>query len=317
MILEELTMGLQRALKILKWAWAGRLSIRRGFFPGALTAGLGLGLLLSPPTLRAEEVKQSLVYEVYTGGIHTVQAEVEIIVDPDKDYSVSLDARTRGFLAKLLPWSGRFESQGQSLENGERRPRRHKSVRKWKEEIDSAEYLFNEDGSLERLTIKDHGKAPYERTVEAALTDGTVDILSAALVVFEAYNKNKTCAGSAEVFDGKRRFKQVFTHEKTVELKASKYNIYEGPAAQCTVEVIPVAGKWHKKPRGWLSIQEQGRKLGMMPTLWLAQIEESGPAVPVKIHIKTIYGSMFLHLTEYKSGNGTLMAANRMRRKDL
>ena len=77
----------------------------------------------------------------------------------------------------------------------------------------------------------------------------------------------------------------------------SRYTFYQGPARKCTVEVIPKGGAWHKKPRGWLSIQEQGRKQGALPTLWIAKVRDDLPPMPIKIMIKTDYGTMFMHLS--------------------
>ncbi|MEZ5918460.1 MAG: DUF3108 domain-containing protein [Alphaproteobacteria bacterium] len=267
-------------------------------------------------TPQAQGTTQNLVYEVYAGGVHAVQSKVRIQIGPDGHYDMNLHAYTRGFLAKILPWDGLFETHGQTLADGRHLPASHKSTRVWKDETDMAKYLFKPDGSLEKLTIHDYGKKPYERDLEEELTTGTIDVLTAVLAVLEDYNESGKCAGRSEVFDGKRRFEQVFTDKGTVELEPSAYNIYGGPAAKCTVEVIPVSGRWHKKPRGWLYIQEQGRKLGMMPTLWIAQIDKDGPAVPVKIHIKTIYGSMFMHLAEYDNGQNILVADRRMREAD-
>lgn len=265
---------------------------------------------------QAQGTTQNLVYEVYAGGVHAVQSKVRIHISPDGRYDMNLHAYTRGFLAKILPWDGLFETHGQTLVDGRRLPVKHKSTRIWKDETDTAEYLFKADGSLERLTIHDYGKNPYERDVEEELTNGTIDVLTAVLAVLENYNETSKCAGSSEVFDGKRRFEQIFTDKGTVTLEPSTYNIYAGAAAKCTVEVIPVSGRWHKKPRGWLYIQEQGRKLGMMPTLWVAQMDKNGPAIPVKIHIKTIYGSMFMHLAEYDNGREVTVADRRMRGAD-
>ena len=82
-----------------------------------------------------------------------------------------------------------------------------------------------------------------------------------------------------------------------------------GPAVACTVEVKPIAGKWHEKPRGWMSIQEQGREKGTMPTVWFAQMAAGEPAVPVKIRVKTEYGALFMHLTSYQGAGHTLKIA--------
>ena len=70
-----------------------------------------------------------------------------------------------------------------------------------------------------------------------------------------------------------------------------------------TVEVKPIAGRWYEKPRGWLSIQEQGRKLGTMPTVWFAQLKETATVVPVRVRVKTEYGTLFMHMTNYESGD--------------
>ena len=61
-------------------------------------------------------------------------------------------------------------------------------------------------------------------------------------------------------------------------------------------------------PRGWLSIQEQGRSKGSLPTIWLAKIDKDGPAVPVKLRLKTDYGTLFSHLIDYKNGDKEIKA---------
>ena len=98
----------------------------------------------------------------------------------------------------------------------------------------------------------------------------------------------------------------MFKEKGTVELKASRWNVYEGSAIECTAEVQPIAGKWHEKPRGWMSIQEQGRERGTIPTVWFAKITEGQPAVPVKVRVKTSYGTLFMHMTKYETAGNML-----------
>ena len=245
-----------------------------------------------------------------------MQAKLDIDLRKKNGYSLVLDAKTRGFLGSLVPWEGTFESHGWVLKGGKYQPQKHQSTASWRKETDKKEYLYNKDGSFKSLRITDKHSDAELREVEDALTNGTVDTLTATLRVLEHYNEKGECNGTSEVFDGKRRFKQIFKHSKAVTLEQSKYNIYGGPAAECTVEVVPVAGEWHKKPRGWLSIQEQGRDRGMMPTVWVAQISEDGPAVPVKIRVKTAYGTLFMHLAEYKSAETFLIAKKRVKDED-
>lgn len=261
-------------------------------------------------TAHAEAAEQTMVYEVYAGGIHAVQATLDINIE-DKRYDLELGAQTRGFLAKLAPWFGTFETQGWVVGKDDFRPEQHKSTATWRGEKEIKEYNYGKDRSFKGLLITDHNKPTKKKDVDDELTQGTTDALTAALLAMNSVARGDGCKSETEVFDGKRRFKMKFNFLKDEQLKRSKYNIYDGPSVKCTVEVEPVAGGWHKKPRGWLSIQEQGRERGTMPTVWMGQINEGMPAVPVKILVKTAYGNLFMHLAEYRSKEKLLVAEKR------
>jgi hypothetical protein len=254
--------------------------------------------------------KQTMTYEVYAGGINAVRAELNVIENKD-DYSLSLAARTKGFLAKLVPWQGTFETHGWRLKDGAERPELHKSTATWRDEEDYKEYYYGKDGSFKKLVVLDPGAAgPVTEEIAPELTQGTTDALTATLEVMKNVAASGSCEGRNEVFDGSRRFALVFRHAAEEVLSATDYNVYSGPAARCVVEVVPVAGKWHEKPRGWMSIQEQGREKGELPTIWMAKVSENGPAVPVKIRVKTDYGTLFMHLVNYDNGNRQITAAD-------
>lgn len=260
------------------------------------------------PALAAGSTVQTLTYEVYAGGINAVRAELHIDLADKERYNLALAAQTKGFLGKLAPWSGTFMTEGWRID-GEERPALHKSSAIWREEEDFKEYYYTPDGGFEKLVVMEPGQAgPAEEAVAAELVQGTTDALTATLQVMERVSETGICEGRNEVFDGKRRFALVFRHKADEMLQASDYNVYEGRSARCEVEVVPVAGDWHKKPRGWMSIQEQGRKKGTMPTVWMGQLSADGPAVPVKIRVRTDYGTLFMHLVDYRNGDTVLQA---------
>jgi len=60
-----------------------------------------------------------------------------------------------------------------------------------------------------------------------------------------------------------------------------------------------------------MSIQEQGRDRGTLPTVWVGKISEDGPAIPIKILVKTAYGSLFMHLAEYQQAGKVIVADKR------
>jgi len=214
-------------------------------------------------------------------------------------------------LGKLVPWHGSFETYGWAKDKSDK-PEQHQSISVWRDEEEIKTYSYGKDGKFKSLTITEDSIDKSPKDLPQDLVDQSTDAMTAALQAMKEVAAGQKCEGSSEVFDGKRRFTMKFTHVEDVELKRTRYNIYEGSASKCIVEVLPLTGAWHKKPRGWLSIQEQGRDKGTMPTLWLAKVIEGAPAIPVKMQIKTNYGTLFMHMTkhEYTSGPQDIATAS-------
>ncbi len=249
-----------------------------------------------------------MTYEVYAGGINAVSAEIDVKQTPQQRYSMVLSAFTKGFLGALVPWKGTFETHGWIKKEGMDQPELHRSTATWRNEEEVKEYSYDRQGNFVGYSIKDPENDGKKKDVAPELVQGTVDVLTATLNVMNEIAMGESCTGSAEVFDGKRRFKMEFLFEENETLSRSRYNVYQGPAQRCVVEVTPVAGKWHEKPRGWMSIQEQGRQKGSLPTIWFAKLDPAGPAVPVKIRVKSEYGAMFMHLVNYDDGASIVTA---------
>lgn len=245
-------------------------------------------------------------YDVYAGGFHVVSSHLTIDMVQKNGYMLRLAAYTHGMLAKLAPWKGVFQTEGWYDEkNKTALPQKHFSNTTWRNESELTEFFYNKNRSFKGYRITDKKGARNEEK-DKGLTDGTTDVLTATLTVMNKVADGGKCEGRDEIFDGDRRYALIYHPAGTVELKQSKLNVYAGPATECTVEVKPIAGKWHSKPRGWLSIQEQGRAKGTMPTIWLAQLSEGAAAVPVRIRVKTDYGTLFMHLTRYQGGENRL-----------
>ena len=236
-------------------------------------------------------------YQVYAGGLHVVEAKLNFDII-DQKYDISLGANTRGWLASMVPWEGTFQTNGK-LHGEQFTPALHQSIAIWDNEKETKTFTYK-NNNLETFTIDEHNKPPVTPEVDPVLSDGTKDILSATLEVMNHMIKTSECTGESDIFDGKRRFTLYFKDKGEQSLTKSKYNIFSGPARYCSVEIEPRGGKWHSKPRGWLSIQEQGRQKGSLPSVWMAKVENFEFAVPVKILVKTDYGALVMHLTNVK-----------------
>ena len=278
---------------------------RRGFSFSALVLVTVLAGSVSAHAEKPDSYKlQNMKYEVYAGGVNVVKSKMIVDLTPAAQYRMFFSAETQGFLEMLAPWVGTFESKGWVLNGGNLfRPRIHESIAMWRGEKEVKTYSYTQDGGFVKLSTMYKGKKEKTEDPEPELTNGTTDVLAATMMVMQEITKGGKCEGSSEVYDGSRRYALVFKHARTVNLEATRYNIFSGPAVECTVEVNPIAGRWHEKPRGWMSIQEQGRKLGTMPTVWFAQLRENAMVVPVRVRVKTEYGTLFMHMTEYESGD--------------
>ncbi len=252
---------------------------------------------------------QIMKYDVYAGGFHVVEASLDVDLAARNRYLLKLSAATRGMFADLAPWQGTFQTNGwYDTKQALPQPEIHFSDTNWRDEKELTEFLYNQDGSFKEYRVTNE-KEKGPKDPEPGLPDNTTDVLSATLKVMNKVASSGQCEGTDKIFDGARSYNIVFHHKQQVELKGSEYNVYSGPATECTIEVKPIAGKWHAKPRGWMSIQEQGRERGTMPTIWLAQMMQGQPAVPVKIRVKTEYGTLFMHLTGYNGGGKSLKLA--------
>lgn len=291
--------------------------MKNKFFVISMTLGMMLALpahanKAQPAVAAAPEsaATQTMYYDVYAGGIHAVKAKLDVSYENDKRYNLRLGAQTIGFLERLVPWRGTFETIGW-LDTPEDHPEVHRSVATWRGDEDLTEYRYNQDGSFKSLRIIEASKDKSPENIDPELVRDTTDVLTATLEVMKHIQNDGKCEGTSKIFDGKRAFQLAFKHDMDEVLIPTDYNVYDGPTSRCQVEVVPAGGEWHVKPRGWMSIQEQGRQKGSLPTVWFARVSDDMPAVPVKIRVKTEYGTLFMHLTEYTNGHKVIKAAAR------
>ena len=273
-----------------------------------------LGIIFScfalPLSAYADESKiQRAVYDLYAGGFHVVKADLDVDFREANRYRIELGAQTRGFIDSVASWKGSFLTKGWlNHKTKSTQPELHQSEAYWKDELEVKKYLYNRDGTFDEYRVTDMHSKDELRETDSSLSDNTTDVMTAALQMMKQFPKSGKCEGESEIFDGKRRFKMLFIDEGEVALRQSRYNIYSGPAIKCIVRVEPLAGAWHKKPRGWISIQEQGKEKGKLPTIWMANLSDGSPAIPVKMMLRTDYGAIVMHMTRYENGGEVQLA---------
>ena len=287
-------MKMKQALPVSKQVQAQILPlylryILNGFFL------LGALIAFSLSAYAQDSAEKIYDYKVYAGGINAVDAQLRL-EQTDKYFETELKAITRGFIGKIAPWEGVYFTKGFFNQADQARPQTHIAQSTWRGDTEIKTFHYDNKGRFESLTIVEKGKDKTPDDIDAKLAQNSVDLLSAMLNVMNTSVQSNECSGSFNVFDGKRRFKLWFKPLGRETLSKSKYSAYAGPALKCEVEIFPDGGRWHEKPRGWLSIQEQGRDKGALPLIWLAKVGESEHVIPVKMQVKTDYGVLFMHL---------------------
>lgn len=240
--------------------------------------------------------KLGLSYDVYAGGFKALAATLDMDLDP-KAYDMSLKARTQGTIGSLFPWEATYVTSGLARE-GAPMPTLHTARSSWKKDEKVTEMQFAPNGGLLKTTTHENNKTRVKKDFDPKLTTDAVDMLTGALQMFRHTGQTSKCEGSFPVFDGKRRFNITLSDDGTETLQKSRYSTFRGEALRCTLKVEPVAGfKKDDARRGWMAVQAHTEARRKPPTLWLAQIEENGPMVPVRMEIASSYGSVIAHLT--------------------
>jgi hypothetical protein len=241
-------------------------------------------------------------YDIYAGGMHLIDV-IMTFRQNNATYSAGMTAKPSGFFSKIVPWEGQYSTNGKIV-NSSLAPILHTKTSRWGKEHDETIMHFDTRGQLTKMTDREwiHGKtppAPKTVTPDSNLTNNAQDLVTTVVrMLYHAQqtglNTKEACNSTHTVFDGKRRFTMQFTALGETTLQKSRYSAFSGKAQRCQIEIKPLAGFKGKK-RGFYKIQEDSRKNGELPSIWLMPAWENGPPVPVRMQIKSDYGAIIVH----------------------
>lgn len=257
--------------------------------------------LLAPGFVWANDSDSSdiqLKYSVQAASLlDAMEIEIGLTLD-DQNYAVDTNVRTSGFLSRVLPWSGQFFSKGH-MNKGEFIPTEHRFSKFWSGDETKTTMNYNDGGQLTNMVVETTHDDPYYKFFNEDLTKDALDMLTAMVKSFVAIDEKQKCDFTQTVFDGKRRFHLVFYDTGEANLNNRRHSMYSGPTLTCEIEVLPIAGKWYDKKRGWMALQEQSRENGALPKVWLGKVDENAPLVPVRLQVRTNFGPLTMALTDY------------------
>lgn len=244
-------------------------------------ATLGIGLS-SLPAFSQSESSGNVFDNISAGQTRNIQVDMIARVGPfelarggfdvnltNSSYSANTNYHTSGIAASVKQNSGTASSRG-VVTNGSLRPRG---------------YVNQEtSGRRRRVTMTYNGGAPDVSVVPAygsmgdpaatqAQKNNTLDPVTGLmeLALVTGRDRNQPCGGTVRIFDGKRRY-DIST--QFVRMTTTSTPAYNGPVAYCTGTYTEIAG-FKAKTNG---------ESGTIPLeLWLANVNNSGVSVPVRM----------------------------------
>jgi len=237
-----------------------------------------------------------LNYGIYAGGFKVAIAELDMSTKGD-NYQMNLNAETQGFIGKLFPWEAEYNTKGVN-KDGTLTPTSVERTSAWRGREKTTSLHYDDKGQVTDKTIKKDGKTHSKEQVDKLLSGNAVDVLTSVLNMMEIVRKSNECSGVIPVFDGKRKFNINLKNEGKKIIQPSRYSVFSGESIKCTLTVEPLEGfKEKDKKRGWMAIQNHSQEHNSLPTIWLAKTEKSQDIIPVRLELKSSYGTVIAHLT--------------------
>lgn len=229
-----------------------------------------------------------LHYAIYFGGMQVLKLDIGLALDGAR-YDVKAAMKTRGFVARMFPWSMRANSKGR-FDSARVRPQEAYSENTWRGKKGWVSLSFDDRGPRV-VSAKPERKASE---IPPSEMRDALDVASAILFLSHTAEAGRSCDIKVPVFDGRRRFDFVIDRLGQEEMVRDRYSAFTGTAQTCKVAMEVLHGK--KRERDYGGFGSEGRTA----TIWLAPIFEGLAPMPVRIEYDTRWGLIVAHLAHAK-----------------
>lgn len=289
------------------WQSAARLfaaSAALAFAASAVSASSAGRIVAAPP---APAKTLGLTYEVYAGGLHVFTFDLDLVLEPT-GYRIAAEGGTRGMTSVLYKWDVKLAAEGEAEALAGKpaiaerlRPERYVTINTGREQPKTMQLAFDPSGSFSVVRDPPDGadETGDREELPSSLPADIVDPLSAALVAAQNLAKTGRCEQTIPVFDGKRRYNLRIHDSGVGTVPRSRSSVYQGPATLCSLTMERISG-FSKKKRRYASQWDEEKD--EPPTLWVAQLREGMPPVPVRFTGAVSLGSIIVHLTRIEAG---------------
>lgn len=227
----------------------------------------------------------SLHYDVYYLALRVISVDVGSRLE-SRAYRTTVDLRAAGLLATFLPWRSRTVVDG-AIEGSAPRPTSYRVESALGEHSQRIDLEYGAGGAV-RGEVDGVLSEGERDEVPAALRDGTVDPVTAGVVVARQLVTTGSCAGTVRVFDGLRRYDLRYDDLGTEDLEPSSRDPYRGQARHCRASIDPIAG--------FLRTGEHAGERASELSTWLAAPLPDAEPVAVRMDLAGEHGTLHVHL---------------------
>lgn len=203
-----------------------------------LAAVLALLVLVTLPTgARAQPAGANgqylLSYRVSFTGLPIARANIAAEYGAD-DYSGVLDIRTTGLARLLTRWAYRAETIGRR-DGDALLPDRHVIVSERRDDIRRVDIFFGPGGATRIATDPPPSLDADRSPLTDDMRDGTVDLITALMTIFQVNGAASPCTGPLPIHDGYHRFNLLMA-------PAPGRRLDLGDTVGCSLSVEPIGG---------------------------------------------------------------------------
>ncbi len=267
----------------------GRLA---GLAAACALAGV-LAAAVSP--VRAEPLRVD--YELYASGLNAMSFSALVDVRAS-GYDIQLQGETKGMVGVLFAFEMEARSTG-AVEQGRLLPDRYRTANRIRSRALRWVHMDYGAAGLERVRGRPTPAEDDRDAVERAARDATIDPVTGVFaILLEAMDG---CSASVEVFDGRRLYDFTGEDRGWVVLSPRDYIAYDGSAQICRLRM--------QRRDGFNDEYESQGRFPEYFDIWMAEVVEGAPPVPVRVEAETSLGPLRLYLSDHSGGSAARLPA--------
>lgn len=254
--------------------------------PLAAVFSIALFGAATTPAQANEPTKAELSYEVFTFGGLVLSLDANIDVD-QTSFRARTRSQTRGFIDLIIPFTSEVETLGLVKTSGQilnLHPERHDAHTVGRFAAKRSVIMTWDDKRMPQAEVKPPANDDDRDPVPPEKTLGTIDPLSAAIGRALLAPRAEPCAGTDQIFDGRRRYNLHYMPLGAERLEPFKLAAYAGDTVKCRIKFERIAGYMKQ-------YEERNRKADEAENiLWLARDDASRFWFPVRLQSEGFFG---------------------------